>query len=92
MYPQSDGSLAIVDIDASKGFVDLWEHLALAIFAYFDLKRQLKLLEVACDQVQTCLIFPLRWACFPIKIGRNAQWEHLFSMDFDDFSTIYLIS
>ena len=92
MYPQSDGSLAIVDIDASKGFVDLWEHLALVIFANFDLKRQLKLLEVACDQVQTCLIFPLRWACFPIKIGRNAQWEHLFSMDFDDFSTIYLIS
>ena len=36
VYPQSDGSLAIVDIDASKGFVDLWEHLALAIFANFD--------------------------------------------------------
>ena len=27
-------------------------------------------------------------ACFPIKIGRN---EQLFLMDFDDFSTIYLI-
>ena len=39
----------------------------------------------------TCLIFPFRWAGFPIKIGRNAQWEHLFSMDFDDFSSIYLI-
>ena len=69
VYTQSDGSLAIVDIDASKGFVDLWVHLSFAIFAIFDLKRQLKLLEMACDQVQTCLIFPLRWACFPIKIG-----------------------
>ena len=39
VYPQSDGSLAIVDIDASKGFVDLWEHLALAIFANFDVKK-----------------------------------------------------
>ena len=38
VYPQSDGSLGIVDIDASKGFVDLWEHLALAIFANFDVK------------------------------------------------------
>ena len=58
-YPQSDGSLAIVDIDASKGFVDLWVHLSFAIFAIFDIKkRHLKLLEMACDQVQTCLIFP----------------------------------
>ena len=30
-------------------------------------------------------------ACFPIKIGQNAQWVHLFSMDFEDFLTIYLI-
>ena len=36
-------------------------------------------------------MFPFRWACFPIKIGRNAQWVHLFSMDFNDFLTIYLI-
>ena len=90
MYPQSDGSLAIVDIDASKGFVDLWVHLTFAIFAIFDVKRQLKLLEMACHQVQTCLIFPLRWAGFPIKIGPNAQWEHLISMYFDDFLTICL--
>ena len=27
VYPQSDGSLVIVGIDASKGFVDLWVHL-----------------------------------------------------------------
>ena len=81
----------VVDINALKGFVYQWVHLSFAIFANFDLKRQLKLLKVACDQVQTCLIFPLRWACFPIKIGRNARWEHLFSMYFDDFSTIYLI-
>ena len=46
---------------------------------------------MACDQVQTGLIFPFRWAGFPNKIGRNAQWEHLFSMYFDDLSTIYLI-
>ena len=39
----------------------------------------------------TCLIFPFRWVCFPIKIGRNAQWVHLFLVDFDDFLTIYLI-
>ena len=42
VYPQSDRSLAIVDIDASNEFVDLWEHLALAIFANFDVKKQLK--------------------------------------------------
>ena len=71
--------------------IALWVHLSFAIFAIFDLKRQLKLLEMACDQVQTCLIFPLRWACSPIKIGRNAQWVHLFSMDFNDFLTIYFI-
>ena len=59
VYPQSDVSLAMIDIDASKGFVDLWVHLSFAIFAIFDLKRQLKLLEMACDQVQTCLVFPL---------------------------------
>ena len=69
MYPQRDVSLAMKDIDASKGFFDLWEHLSYAIFAIFDLKRQLKLLGMACDQVQACLIFPLRWAVFPIKIG-----------------------
>ena len=80
----------MIDIDASKGFVDLWVHLSFAIFAIFDVKRQLKLLEMAYDKVLTCLIFPLRWACFPIKIGRNAQLVHLFSMDFDDFLTIYL--
>ena len=91
MYPESDVSLAIVDIDASKGFVDLWVHLSFAIFGIFDVKRELKLLEMACDQVQTCLMFPLRWACFPIQIGQNAQWEHLFSMYFDDFLTIYFI-
>ena len=91
VYPQSNGRLATVDIDASKGFVDLWVQLFFVIFALFDGKRELKLLEMACDQVQTCLIFPLRWACLPIRIGRNAQWEHLFSMCFDDFLTLYLI-
>ena len=69
MYPQRDVRLAMIDIDAWKGFFDLWEHLSFAIFAIFDLKRQLKLLGMAYDQVQTCLIFPLRCADFPIKIG-----------------------
>ena len=81
----------VVDIDASKGFVDQWVHLFFTILAFFDLKRQLKLLQMAFDQVQTCLIFPFRWAHFLIKIGRNGQWVHLFSMDFDEFSIIYLI-
>ena len=47
MYPQSDVSVAIVDIDASKGFVELWVHLSFAIFPIFDVKRELKLLEMA---------------------------------------------
>ena len=64
VYPQSDGSLAIVDIDASKGFFDLWVHLTFAIVAIFDVKRQLKILEKACNQVQTCLIFPLAMGMF----------------------------
>ena len=58
VYPQRDVSLVMIDIDASKGFVDLWVQLSFAIFVIFDLKRQLKLLEMACDQVQTCSIFP----------------------------------
>ena len=90
VYPQRDVSLAMIDIDASKGFVDLWVHLSFAIFAIFDQKRQLKLLGMACDQVQTCLIFPLRWGCFPIEIGRNAQWVHPFSMNFNGFRSVWL--
>ena len=31
VYPQSDQSLAIVDIDASKGIIDLWVHFFVAI-------------------------------------------------------------
>ena len=90
MYPQSDESLAIVDIDAPKGFVDLWVHFSFAIFAIFDLKGQLKLLEMACDQVQTCLIFLFRWAHFPIKNSRKAQWVHPFSINFNAFLSVCL--
>ena len=90
VYPQSNGSLAIVNIDASKGFVDLWVHLSFAIFDILDLKRQLKLLEMAFDQVQTCLIFPFRWAHFPIKYSRKAQWVHPFSMNFNGFHAVCL--
>ena len=68
-----------------------WEHLSFAIFAISDLKRQLKVLEMAYnDQVLTCLTFPLQWACFPIKTSRIAQWVHLFSMDFDDSRSFLL--
>ena len=49
---------------------------------YFRCKNYLRWL---LDQDLTCLIFLLRWACFPIEISRNAQWEHLFSMYFDNF-------
>ena len=90
MYPQSNRSLAIVDIDASKGFVDLWVHLSFMIFAIFDLKRQLKVLEMPFDQVQTCLIFPSRWAQFPIKNSRKAQLVHPFSMNFNGFRSVCL--
>ena len=45
MYPQSDVSLVIIDIDASKGFVVLWVHLSFAIFANFDVNYQLKWLS-----------------------------------------------
>ena len=46
---------------------------------------------MAFDQDLTCLIFPFRWTGFPIKIGRNAQWEHLFSMDFDVFFPLFTL-
>ena len=95
VYPQSDVSLAMIDIDASKGFVDLWVHLSFAIFAIFDLKGQLKLLEMAFDQVQTCLIFPFRWARFPIKkiVARYSGYTHfrLISMAFDQFAFILVL-
>ena len=31
VYPHSHGSITIVGIDASKGFVDLWVHIFLAM-------------------------------------------------------------
>ena len=31
VYPQNEGSLAIVGIDASKGFVNLWVHFFVGI-------------------------------------------------------------
>ena len=88
MYPQSNRSLAIVDIDAS--FVNLWVHLSFAIFAIFDLKGPIKLLEMAFDQVQTCLIFSFRWAHFPMKNSRKAQWVYPFSMNFNCFRSVCL--
>ena len=80
----------VVDIDASKVFVDQWVHLSFAIFAIFDLKRQLKLLVMAFDQVQACLMFPFRWAHFPIKNSLKGQCVHSFSMNFNGFRSVYL--
>ena len=91
VYPQSNVSLAIVDIDASKGFVDLWVHFFVAIEDIHRNGYRQKRCSFDFNEIQTCLIFPLRWTSIPIKISRNAQWEHLFFMDFDDFLTICLI-
>ena len=77
----------IISVDTLCGFAPL----SFAIFAIFDLKRQLKLLAMPCDLFLTCLLFSLGLASFPIKTSQIAQWVHLFSMDFDDFSTIYRI-
>ena len=81
MYRQSDGSLAIVDIDASKGFVDLWVNFFVAIEDIHQNGYQGKMCFFGLINFSS---FPLRWACFPIKIGQNAHLEH-FSMYFDDF-------
>ena len=72
-----------------KKAIAQWEHLSFAIFAIFDLKKQLKLLAMAFNQFLTCLIVPLRWACFPIKTSRNAQWVHLFSVIFRLFTLFF---
>ena len=45
VYQQSDGDLAIVHIDALKGFVDLWVHLTFGIFVNFNKKNKLKWLS-----------------------------------------------
>ena len=90
MYPQSNGSLATVDIDASKRFVDLWVHSSFAIFAIFDLKRQLKLLEMAFDQVQTCLIFPFDGQVFLLNLVEMLSGNTIFSMYFGDILPISL--
>ena len=57
VYPQTDNGFRLVDIDASKVFVDLWVHLSFAIFAIL---RSKKTTEMALDQDLTCLIFPFR--------------------------------
>ena len=58
----------IAAINASKEFVNLSVHLTFTSFAIVDVKRQLKLLEMACDQVQTCLIFPWDGQVFLLKL------------------------
>ena len=90
VYPQSDDSTQWGRRYPSKRMIAQWEHLSFAIFAIFDQKRQLKLLEKAFDQVQTCLIFPFRWAHFPIKDSRKTQWVHPFSMNFNGFRSVCL--
>ena len=46
VYPQSDGKLAMIDIDASKGLVDLWEHFFVAIVAIKILSKWISMEEV----------------------------------------------
>ena len=55
---------------------------------YFRAKKTTKM---PYDQVQTCLIFPLRWASFPIKISHNTLMGTLILdvLYFDDF-TLFL--
>ena len=67
VYPQSDVSLAMIDIDASKGFFTLWVHLSFAIFAIFDLKGQLKLLEMAFEQSSNMLNISRSMGTFSYK-------------------------
>ena len=46
------------------------------------------------DKPFRCIDTYSRKAPVPLWVhpfSRNAQWEHLFSMYFDEFSTIYLI-
>ena len=90
MYPQSDVSLAIVYIDASKGFVDLWVHFFVAIEDIHRNEYQQKRCFFGFDEIQTCLIFPFPCAHFPIKSSRKAQWVHPFSMNFNDFRSVCL--
>ena len=90
VYPQSDESLATVDIDASKGFVDLWVHLSFAIFAIFDVKRELKLLEMACDQIQTCLIFPCDGHVFLLKLVERLSGNTYFQRFFFSLTKHFL--
>ena len=57
-----------------------WEHLFFAIFAIFALKRQLTLLEMACDQWISMILYHFSYVLvynttiFDDKI--IAQWEH----------------
>ena len=57
--------------------------------------RKCQFMEMVIDGKGAFLVLTefkhLRWAGFPIKIGRNAHREHLFSIYFDDFSTICMI-
>ena len=59
--------------------------LILCDFCILDVKKLLKLLALAFRPRSNMSNISFAVDMFPIKIGRNAQWEHLFSMYFDDF-------
>ena len=54
-------------------------------FCIFRYEKQLKLLVMAFRPRFNMANISFAMGMFSIKIGRNAQWEHLFSMYFDDF-------
>ena len=63
VYTQSLDSLRLLSMGPSipiKSKYAQWEHLSFTIFANFDVKKQLKLLQMAFNQDLTCVIFPLR--------------------------------
>ena len=55
-------------------------------FRAFYVNKPLKLVAMAFDK-----IFPVVMGTFPIKTTRITQWVHLFSMDFEDFSTMKIV-
>ena len=54
--------------------------LNLCDFCYIRCKKTTKITWDGLQPSSNMLNVSLRWAGFPIKIGLNAQWKHLFSM------------
>ena len=59
MYPQSDGGLAIVNIDASRGFIAQWVHLFVVIEGIHRNGYRRKRYLFCFDLVQTYISFAI---------------------------------